>query len=451
MSGVESNSRPNSTSSEDEEQNNDATDRRLPNSCEDGNLAACRTETNKRAGPSQDERPTSGATDPRELTSCGNGNGQASTSEPSQYVDPAQVNNNSTHEGEIDKSVRNQLQESETSSEDESFSTLLPTNEVRLRNEREQFQEQSNKTKDEIPTTIVLYQRQSDRQGSNAEENIVESNICVFPVQDFTERRFHAKQEQFRPLQSRRDTFANQHSRFQRPTWEQIAEAGFYYTGCDDECYCFACGCGLNTWEPDDDPWIEHCRYSDDCPYVLEVKGAAFVNRYRRRPEFTAATASNDAGTVGGLSLNHDTNTRRVFNRVSGEHDQNLDLVQRGRLYNVTQEQFRNPFHNQERALNQHNNRNDTASHGDNVQANLETPNLVYPMLVQQGRVLYENRRLKMRLMCHICKTNKVDVLLLPCKDHKFCMDCTHNCDVCPYCSRPIRERIRTHMTGRMN
>lgn len=41
---------------------------------------------------------------------------------------------------------------------------------------------------------------------------------------------------------------------------------------------CFYCGQGLRDWEDDDDPWIEHGRWSPTCSYVLLSKGKQFVD-----------------------------------------------------------------------------------------------------------------------------------------------------------------------------
>lgn len=49
---------------------------------------------------------------------------------------------------------------------------------------------------------------------------------------------------------------------------ENMAEAGFYYTGPRDLVRCFYCNCGLKNWEAADNPWEEHCRYHPQCPYV---------------------------------------------------------------------------------------------------------------------------------------------------------------------------------------
>lgn len=55
-------------------------------------------------------------------------------------------------------------------------------------------------------------------------------------------------------------------SRCQSP--EQLADAGFVYTGCDDKTVCFYCGGGLKDWEAEDVPWLEHLRWFSRCPYV---------------------------------------------------------------------------------------------------------------------------------------------------------------------------------------
>lgn len=49
-----------------------------------------------------------------------------------------------------------------------------------------------------------------------------------------------------------------------------MAGAGFYYepTG-SDRTLCFQCGICLLYWEPTDEPWSEHERHSNNCPYVM--------------------------------------------------------------------------------------------------------------------------------------------------------------------------------------
>ena len=40
---------------------------------------------------------------------------------------------------------------------------------------------------------------------------------------------------------------------------------------------CFSCDGGLKRWDPDDDPWIEHCRWFPACPFAQQEKGIDFI------------------------------------------------------------------------------------------------------------------------------------------------------------------------------
>ncbi|KAK0168561.1 hypothetical protein PV327_002347 [Microctonus hyperodae] len=67
-------------------------------------------------------------------------------------------------------------------------------------------------------------------------------------------------------------------------TKEQLADAGFYYTGNGDQTLCYHCGGGLKDWEPEDDPWTQHAKWFKKCYYVLMVKGQAFINSVTGQP-----------------------------------------------------------------------------------------------------------------------------------------------------------------------
>ncbi|XP_063377499.1 death-associated inhibitor of apoptosis 1-like [Cydia fagiglandana] len=60
---------------------------------------------------------------------------------------------------------------------------------------------------------------------------------------------------------------------------EELAEAGFYYTGQSDKTKCFYCDGGLKDWEEDDVPWEQHARWFDRCAYVQLVKGEDYVQK----------------------------------------------------------------------------------------------------------------------------------------------------------------------------
>jgi E3 ubiquitin-protein ligase XIAP len=60
---------------------------------------------------------------------------------------------------------------------------------------------------------------------------------------------------------------------------QELASAGLYYTGSEDQTLCYHCGGGLKNWETCDDAWEQHARWFDNCPYVLMVKGREFISK----------------------------------------------------------------------------------------------------------------------------------------------------------------------------
>lgn len=50
---------------------------------------------------------------------------------------------------------------------------------------------------------------------------------------------------------------------------KELARAGLYYTGIDDQVTCFCCGGKLRNWEPCDQAWSEHSRHFPRCLFVL--------------------------------------------------------------------------------------------------------------------------------------------------------------------------------------
>lgn len=55
--------------------------------------------------------------------------------------------------------------------------------------------------------------------------------------------------------------------------YSQMAEAGFYHSGTnddDDSSTCFVCGKVLDSWENTDDPWQEHEKHAPNCAFVKQ-------------------------------------------------------------------------------------------------------------------------------------------------------------------------------------
>ncbi|XP_022114987.2 death-associated inhibitor of apoptosis 1 isoform X1 [Pieris rapae] len=96
---------------------------------------------------------------------------------------------------------------------------------------------------------------------------------------------------------------------------EELAEAGFFYTGHGDKTKCFYCDGGLKDWENDDVPWEQHARWFDRCAYVQLVKGRDYVQKVlaeaaiAEAPKKEKDTSSGDPAPPATTNTNTNTNT----------------------------------------------------------------------------------------------------------------------------------------------
>jgi len=68
---------------------------------------------------------------------------------------------------------------------------------------------------------------------------------------------------------------------------DDLAMAGFYYTGEGDRVRCPYCQAVFEHWHPRDVPYAEHRRQSPDCPFVMS-------NRYYPRDVATVMAHMQD-------------------------------------------------------------------------------------------------------------------------------------------------------------
>lgn len=75
---------------------------------------------------------------------------------------------------------------------------------------------------------------------------------------------------------------------------KQLAAAGFFYTGNEDETICYYCGGGVKAWSREDIPWVEHARWLPGCSFLLVSKGFDFAQKHYK---------DDDESDVGGKSI----------------------------------------------------------------------------------------------------------------------------------------------------
>lgn len=81
---------------------------------------------------------------------------------------------------------------------------------------------------------------------------------------------------------ARRHSFRTWPKRMKQ-TPDDLADAGFYHAKTGDKALCFSCGGGVSNWEDEDDPWEEHARWFNNCPYLNYMKGEEFVAKVMKK------------------------------------------------------------------------------------------------------------------------------------------------------------------------
>ena len=102
---------------------------------------------------------------------------------------------------------------------------------------------------------------------------------------------------QFSSQASREKTFKDHSWSHQlKPNPQDLAEAGFFYSGLTDGTICFCCGKGLYEWLETDDPFVEHVKHSPRCSFLEVSKGSGFMTQIKnmlRRGQNDQGAATN--------------------------------------------------------------------------------------------------------------------------------------------------------------
>ncbi|GLG97781.1 Death-associated inhibitor of apoptosis 2 [Gryllus bimaculatus] len=118
------------------------------------------------------------------------------------------------------------------------------------------------------------------------------------------------KHPKYSTIESRLRTFVNWPETVSQ-TPQQLAQAGFYYAGANDQVRCFHCDGGLRQWDANDDPWVEHARWFSRCTYVMLVKGDEFIqNSIAQHPPIVPAQQSQRTVSNSSRSIHEEGASR---------------------------------------------------------------------------------------------------------------------------------------------
>ncbi|XP_014812500.1 PREDICTED: baculoviral IAP repeat-containing protein 7 [Calidris pugnax] len=250
---------------------------------------------------------------------------------------------------------------------------------------------------------------------------------------------------------------------------EQLARAGFFYTGLNDIVRCFYCDGHVRNWSFGDDPWREHAKWYPGCEFLLRSRGREFIRSVQESFSSTllsprdswdqteqGSPAASDllrnwqlrASPLNWLTrvwdvLDMDFPPMRVANLVENQSILiwTFDLSESELVSDLLQPDWGEG--------------SSAEQNRDAVQRETETSSLreetqsVQQKKSDESRMSTEEqlRRLQEERMCKVCMDRDVSVVFVPCGHLVACGECALSLRLCPICRAVIQGSVRTFMS----
>ena len=221
-----------------------------------------------------------------------------------------------------------------------------------------------------------------------------------------------------------------------------LAEAGFFYSGCSDQVRCFTCPLILSGWLKDDDPWERHARWSPRCSYVVDIKGEAFSKQIREKYE-----RELEEKALLGLRVRLEALWTRDQEAIEGTGDDEVGNVREENENEHEQEPISGVLEQGRGA--------EVNGDGDSI---IEENTKQEPIsgVLEQGRgaevngdgdsIIEENMKLKQMITCKMCLSNMVQIVCLPCGHVCSCLNCNNQIKKCPLCREDLLATVRIYL-----
>lgn len=181
---------------------------------------------------------------------------------------------------------------------------------------------------------------------------------------------------------------------------QDMAAAGFYYTGEAYVVKCFCCKLTVTRFNSRDRPIAVHRSRAPDCPFVRKTVTQGGVPEVEPQPD-------REEDMVDGFSLDSD---------VEDDGPSQDQLVPRGLpMKDVAM----------------------TAKAAKPLRPAAPT---------SKAELKKENERLRSEITCRKCKRTRVQTLFLPCRHLVACEECANSMDDCITCSEKILGTVRTFL-----
>ncbi|KAI6073953.1 Baculoviral IAP repeat-containing protein 7 isoform X1 [Aix galericulata] len=219
---------------------------------------------------------------------------------------------------------------------------------------------------------------------------------------------------------------------------EQLARAGFFYTGQGDAVRCFYCNGSLRNWAVGNDPWREHAKWHPRCEFLLGSRGREFVNTVQE--SFASARPPLPSPAFfGEVSAHCFTDRRRNWRLLSFPSQDQLSIA-----HNVLEMGFdllwvlslvENKY-----ALAGTYYLSESGQVSDRLRLDREQNSAKESREAAPLSTEEQLRRLQDERTCKVCMERVVSVVFVPCGHLVACGECALNLRVCPICREVIRE-----------
>ncbi|XP_071134869.1 baculoviral IAP repeat-containing protein 3-like isoform X2 [Mytilus edulis] len=317
----------------------------------------------------------------------------------------------------------------------------------------------------------------SERPMSNQHNDVIPASRDSATPQNNRTNTIKEKYPEYIPIERRRATYKNwpQNLDFLHPL--DLSECGFFYSNFGDCVRCFHCGIGLRNWESDDNPWVEHARWSRKCPYLLQRKGQEFIDsvltvlgiQTDSEIEQQAASVASEttmqatSGFVSGSDVrdpiehhaaqyiireqifgeNKDRLVKKTMNQLLQNHD--WEKITNDMLVNALLESKDNiETKTDPDDLSELTKSNDTSTTKTEQKLTTEAEDKQGSNEEDPGKIQKENEDLKDLYTCKICLDERVGITFVPCGHLVTCKTCSPKIRRCPLCRTFIRGTIKT-------
>lgn len=220
-------------------------------------------------------------------------------------------------------------------------------------------------------------------------------------------------QPDYQHLDARKKTFENWPCNHPLSP-NDLAMAGFFYTKQGDKVQCFYCNLSVEKWEPNDDAYVEHCRFNSNCPFMLMQKGKEFIQQCNPGAAATEPSieTSNPVQSSRQEEIMKETLSFQGFNKIY------IDCA-------FLQQKIRKdvPFVNSESLFNAI---MELPGAEEASSARLKEPHKTNPAEIAFLKT------------CKVCLQRQCEYMCLPCKHFTCCKKCKDVFHNCPICELPI-------------